>query len=97
MEIDDKNILAKTVGLKYDKKKEELYPPIRGANYNHQGLSYPKEVYHQKYGLFVLQFQNRYCRLNKNVPFLICGVKQGLRLKTKRHWDREESIEGATS
>jgi hypothetical protein len=33
----------------------------------------------------------------KNTPFLICGVKQGVRLKTKRHWDREESIEGATS
>jgi hypothetical protein len=27
-------------------------------------------------------------------PFLVCGVKQGLQLKAKRHWNREEAIEG---
>jgi hypothetical protein len=27
-------------------------------------------------------------------PLLVCGVKQGLSLKAKGHWNREEAIEG---
>lgn len=30
---------------------------------------------------------------NELVPLLVCGVKQGLRLKARRHWDRGQAIE----
>jgi hypothetical protein len=36
---------------------------------------------------------NKYENKNKLLPLLVCTVKQGLRLKPKRHWDREEAIE----
>jgi hypothetical protein len=37
--------------------------------------------------------KNKYENTNKLAPLLVCGVKQGLRLKAKRDWDRREAIE----
>jgi hypothetical protein len=36
-----------------------------------------------------IKFENT----NKLAPLLVCGLKQGLRLKAKRDWDRTEAIE----
>ena len=37
---------------------------------------------------------NKFENTNKLAPLLVCGVKQGLRLKAKNDWDRGEAIEG---